>query len=150
MTDVERLAALRQVRESGIAPEALRRALEGEGLTRIAGGQMLRWLRCELTDQGECALLTLGAAEVANKCLRLWSNGTDTVVASSPDDATAAYVELTGASPLDDDGVCEWVVVDESKVIPINMDDGAGDKVTRTAAEWAVWNGRGFLCSTEC
>ena len=110
--------------------------------------------------------------------LRLWRIGPDTVIAHDEADAFAVWsehcgeriedYEREGAEPIDDTkpftivdddtpqrdcplGCATWAVTDLAHAI-----DRTGHHptcshahVTKTAAEWAASNGRGFLCSTE-
>lgn len=84
--------------------------------------------------------------------MNVFTNHTDTVVATALDDVPAVLANHYG-STMDEEGwsLDEWRQVPDDKPITIrNIDDGGSNaKETRTAAEWATLNGRGFLCSTE-
>lgn len=77
--------------------------------------------------------------------LHVWTDDAEWVVASSLDDVRAVLREHRG----DDDILIEdFTKLPDDKVITISDEDGSG-KTSKTAAEWAAENGRGFLCSTE-
>lgn len=84
--------------------------------------------------------------------LKVFTNRTDTVVAEDLADMQRIIEEQYGAT-FEQEGwtLDEWSLVPDDKPITIcNIHDrGRDDKETRTAAEWAVHNGRGLLCSTE-
>ena len=79
--------------------------------------------------------------------LKIYENGTDTVVARSADDATAVLVEFAGYDPSE----CgEWTEVAGPTLTIVHMDDPGQPKDTRTLAEWISYaGGRGLLASTE-
>lgn len=82
--------------------------------------------------------------------MKVFTNGTDTVVAESIDDVPGAWASSHGVDFFDEGGDLDyWDHVDDDKVIAICDADGHGTKQTRTAREWADLNGRGLLCSTE-
>lgn len=83
---------------------------------------------------------------------RVFTNHTDTVVASDLADAQRVIEEQYGAT-FEQEG---WTIdeideVPDDRLITIcNLSDGGlDDRVTKTAAEWAAHMGRCFLCSTE-
>lgn len=84
--------------------------------------------------------------------MKLWTDDHDTVVAADLADAQKVWEEHNGSTfeqemmTLDD-----WEQVPDDKLVTIcNIHDrGVDDKETRTAAEWAKLNGRGFLCSVD-
>lgn len=84
--------------------------------------------------------------------LKVFTNHVDTVVAKDLDDVAAVLANHYG-STMEEEGwsLDDWGEVADEKVITIrNFNDrGWDDKGTRTAAEWARTEGRGFLCSTE-
>lgn len=84
--------------------------------------------------------------------LRVFTNHTDTVVAVDLADAQRVVEDHYG-STFEQEGwsIDEWGEVHGDKPIAIRNAHGQGwdDKETKTAAEWAASNGRGFLCSTE-
>lgn len=84
--------------------------------------------------------------------MKVFTNYTDTVVAESLEDVPAVIEQHYG-STMEEEGweLDEWHEVPHDKPITIcNIHDrGVDDKETRTAAEWAQLQGRGFLCSTE-
>jgi hypothetical protein len=151
MTDADRLAALRSVRATGHAPEAHREQLKQDGLIAVRGSAMLRWLCFDLTPLGLCDLERLGAAEVAALGLRVWRNDViEFFVASSAEDAAEFLTEQRkqeGSDPPDEDDA-QFSACPDDKLLTIYLDTDEG-QVTKTAAEWCVANGRGFLCSTE-
>lgn len=75
---------------------------------------------------------------------------TDWVVATSPEDASAVWVEHCGLDgetyPEREHGA--WSQLPDDKALVIR-DEDHDQKITKTAAEWAAHNGRGFLASTE-
>lgn len=86
--------------------------------------------------------------------MKVYTNGTDKVVAESATDAVAVMREFTG----EEGG--EFCEVDPSHEFSIynEVDFPRGGKhsrgcpvgcPTKTAAQWAQDEGRGFLCSTE-
>lgn len=92
--------------------------------------------------------------------LRVFTNDTDTVVAADLADAQRV-VEAHYGVTFEQEGwsLDEWCEVPGDKLITIRDDDrviwrpvgdtGSDGRETKTAAEWAMSNGRGFLCSTE-
>lgn len=84
--------------------------------------------------------------------LRVFTNDTDTVVAVDLTDAQRV-VEAQYGHTFEQEGwtLDDWGEVDERKPITIRNLNGNGwdDAATKTAAEWVVSHGRGFLCSTE-
>jgi len=90
--------------------------------------------------------------EGAQRGLRVFTNHTDTVVARCLGDAQRVVEAHYGAT-FEQEGwsIDEWTEVPGDKLITIrNVNDrGWDDKATKTASEWALSSGRGFLCSTE-
>src|SRR5689334_1907042 len=102
--------------------------------------------------------------EVVDRPLRVFSDGTESYVAYDLEDVLKAYLELVGEHrDLDAD---EFYEVDDEREMVMHFEDepdellpvGAvvdhkGDGsywiVKAKASAWAVWNGRGFLCTTE-
>ena len=84
--------------------------------------------------------------------MKVFTNGTDTVVAENLIDVAEVLTNHYG-STMEQEGwtLDEWGQVDDNTPIVSRNVNGNGydDKATRTAAEWAAQNGRGFLCSTE-
>lgn len=84
--------------------------------------------------------------------LKVFTDGTDKVVALDLFDARLVWEEFHG-STFEGEGMMldDWRQLPEDDPITImNYNDGGpSDKLTKTAAEWSVFNGRGFLCSTE-
>jgi hypothetical protein len=79
--------------------------------------------------------------------LRVYNNGTDTVIAYSPEDATALLAEHIGENP--EDIASNWVELPPEKVIKLSEQSEENPGESRTAAEWHAIKGRGPLCSTE-
>jgi hypothetical protein len=77
--------------------------------------------------------------------LHVFSDGTDTVVAASLEDALAVWTEHAGEREDDMDPF--ELVPDEKPLTITDADDGTME--TKTAGQWADDNGRGFMCSTE-
>ena len=84
--------------------------------------------------------------------LKVWTNGTDTVVARDLD-GVQAIVEAHHGSTFEAEGWSrdDWWQVDGCDPITIcNINDGGSDdKLTLTAGEWIAREGACFLCSTE-
>ncbi len=80
--------------------------------------------------------------------LQIYENGTDTVIAHSPEDAVHAWEEANGVSYHDAcaGGPDDWTLTD-GPLLRISDDDGGSE--TLTLDEWITEEGRGFLCSTE-
>jgi len=76
--------------------------------------------------------------------LKLWTDGTETYVAESIEDAMRMQRETLGENPEPQD----WEERIPLGPLTIHLDDGQRE-VTRTAEEWIASNGPGFLCSTE-
>jgi len=81
--------------------------------------------------------------------LRVYTNGVDTVVAYSPDDALKCMCEQTGESIEAYLQYAEEFYLNECKGLSIYLAENNSAKTTKTLQEWVEWNGRGFLCSTE-
>lgn len=81
--------------------------------------------------------------------MKVYTNGTDTIVAADEQDLRAVLVELYGiedAAMYHDEG---FVACDETETLTIvNAGDG-GVPRTLTYGDWAATIGRGLLCSTE-
>lgn len=88
------------------------------------------------------------AAAAANAIgeLHCYTDDTDTVVATSPEDALEVWVAHTGGKL---DAECTFELVPDDRLLRINNAFDDGKAVEKTALEWAKSNGRGFLCSTE-
>jgi len=88
----------------------------------------------------------------AHSVMRVFTNHTDTVVASDLADVERVIEEHCGYT-FEQEGMSldDWSEVPSDEPITIcNLNDGGpDDKETRTAAEWAALDGRGVLCSTE-
>ena len=84
--------------------------------------------------------------------MKVFTNDTDTVVAVDLADAQRVVEAHYGAT-FEQEGwsIDEWreVPADEPITICNLHDRGSDDRATKTAAEWAAEDGRGFLCSTE-
>ena len=79
--------------------------------------------------------------------LAVWTDGEDTVIATSAEDAVAVYEDYCGKR---DDGADPFVRVPDHRVITIRSDDpDEPNEDERTAAQWVRKNGRGFLCSAS-
>lgn len=84
--------------------------------------------------------------------LKCFSDGTDTVVAESEQDAYAVWKETIGASYHDEAAEGERLLeLPDDKVLTITNDEApeGEEKVSMTCAQWAEQTGRDFLCSTE-
>jgi hypothetical protein len=78
--------------------------------------------------------------------LHVWTNDTDTVVATSAVEARRIAADMVGETIEDYPGD-EWYKYEDDHPLTIN-DDETG-KTTKTCAQWITSDGRGFLCSTE-
>lgn len=81
-----------------------------------------------------------------NPNLKLWRNGTETVIAESIEDVKKIIVEMYGEDEFNDDP--------DYNVLPLHGEltiriDGGPVKETKTVAEWIHCEGPGHLCSTE-
>lgn len=95
----------------------------------------------------------LTPAEVAP--LYVFTAAHDYVIATSPEDAHAAYCEHL----VEDEDAFDWLRLGDDTELTIwcdrddgsiaAIDDDGAEPVTRTAAEWVERCGRGWLCSTE-
>ena len=77
---------------------------------------------------------------------------TEWVIAESPEDAVAVFLEHVGGTREDhEDYDFDFVQCPDGEPLTIRTDDGpAGtERRTQTCAEWAAEEGRGFLASTE-
>jgi hypothetical protein len=81
--------------------------------------------------------------------LKVWTNGTDTVVASDLDEVQQ-IVEKQHGTTFAAEGWSqdEWWAEDDDQPLTIHNVDGHDTVETKTRREWAS-EGRGFLCSTE-
>lgn len=75
------------------------------------------------------------------------------VVARDETDAMAVWCELTGEDAVDYPDI-EWVPCGDDSTLTIQVDE-AGEisdgpySLTKTCAEWAAHNGRGFLAAED-
>ena len=82
---------------------------------------------------------------MTNSNLYVWTDKTELVVASTIEDVR----EVLREHRREDDIVLgDFAKLPDDKLITIVDEDGVL-KTSKTAAEWAAENGRGFLCSTE-
>jgi hypothetical protein len=72
-------------------------------------------------------------------------DGTDWVIAHSPEDASAIWEEHVG-EPHSDEEHGPWRPCDPDKSLTVDLDDGRGGR-TQTFREWIAECGRGFFCS---
>lgn len=88
--------------------------------------------------------------------LHVFTDRTDFYVGASIEDVRAAWYELTGED-LEWFASEEWEQLPDGHSMTIWCEDGfptepesdGAERVTKTHAEWAASNGRGFLASTE-
>ena len=84
--------------------------------------------------------------------MKIFTNHTDTFVAPSLEHIPVLIHAHYGMT-MEEEGwtLDEWSQVDDDKVITIHNFHGWGDNdvVSKTAAEWAVLEPPGMLCSTE-
>jgi hypothetical protein len=87
--------------------------------------------------------------------LRMYCDGADTVIATSPEHATRLWENMVGEARSDHPGLGPWQEVPADKAIAIDVGlvlggrEFAQQTMTRTATEWIDAYGAGFLCSTE-
>jgi hypothetical protein len=90
--------------------------------------------------------------------LHVWhDNDCVWVVAESARDAAIAYAQWCGYddpeatidTPGSDIMTEHWRMMPDDSPMRIIVGDDGDPKETRTCAEWAKYNGRGFLCTTE-
>lgn len=87
-------------------------------------------------------------SEPSAPTLHVFTNGFDWIVAESAADAARLAEDHHGGTGDGDPD--EWEQLSDKKLLPIyDTDDRAGPRTTKTCAEWARDNGRGFLCTTE-
>jgi len=78
--------------------------------------------------------------------MRVWTNGTDTVIAEDVNDAWLVWEEHTGEQ-MEDYPDDEWV--ERTGTLSVWDDDSENDEYeVKDCADWAA-DGRGFLCSNE-
>lgn len=80
----------------------------------------------------------------APKLLKAWTDGTETYVAETLEEARAMQREATGFS--EEDQAAEWYARDSTKLLRIYFDD---EVIEKSVGRWITENGPGFLCSTE-
>jgi hypothetical protein len=89
--------------------------------------------------------------KIMEKELHCFDNDYDTVVAYSKEDAQIVYHEYIGSSKMDECEIDDWDQISDDAVLKIDVEGNYNleDVVSKTAREWILENGRGFLCSTE-
>jgi len=81
--------------------------------------------------------------------LRVWTDGTDWVIADSARRAWELSNEFLGAKPGEASDLDDWSALDDGARVRV-YDDRDALTYERTAAEWVAHEGKeGFLCSTE-
>lgn len=90
-----------------------------------------------------------GTGRFAPAVLKIWTNGFDTAIAETAEDARRFTLECVGESPGDGaiSKIGDWHESAEDPITILNRPTGI--KTTRSAVEWIALNGPGFLCSTE-
>lgn len=80
--------------------------------------------------------------------LHVWANSvTEWYVAESADEAANMAREIGKLAGVTDDELdLDFEMWDDGRALTMDID---GEKVTRTCAEWAAVNGKGFLGTTE-
>ncbi len=76
--------------------------------------------------------------------LHVWTDDEEWVVARDAQDARAVMAEI--GCDLDPD--IEFELCPDDQVFTIYQDEQGSDAVTKTFAEWAAGNGRGYLCAS--
>lgn len=79
--------------------------------------------------------------------LHVFRNETDTVIATSAEDATAVVLETSGQTENSEPETWEQLADDKPLTIDFS-EEGLGER-TMTCAEWCKDQGRSFLASTE-
>lgn len=81
--------------------------------------------------------------------LKIFTNGYDTCIAETREQARRFAIEAVGESPdAGDMSPIEWWLESGATEIAV-INRVTGITVTRTPADWIELNGPGFLCSTE-
>lgn len=76
-------------------------------------------------------------------------------VATDAEDAAAQQRQATGLTVQDQTDMGEaspgerFQQLDDDADLTIVLDEGSGERVTKTCRAWAAENGRGYLCGTE-
>jgi hypothetical protein len=85
--------------------------------------------------------------------LRVYTNGTDFYVAESLNECWALFEKHTGERRADYEEHDPFGQLVAEMPVKILCENGkpsdSGEFLTKTAAEWAKQEGKGFLCSTE-
>lgn len=90
-------------------------------------------------------LFNFGCQCKGQKPLYLWSNNDEEWwVAESAEEACELAVKSCGCLPGEGGAVEDWTKVPDNKIIHVLDEDG--NKVHKTAKEWAASEGKGFLC----
>lgn len=79
--------------------------------------------------------------------LHAWTDGTETYVAPSAEDALRMQREL-GFHEGKQEPIGAWSKEDSERALTIQTQEERG-AVTQTVARWIAENGPGFLCSTD-
>jgi effector-binding domain-containing protein len=94
--------------------------------------------------------------EIMSRKLNCFTNGYDTVVAYSMEDAQEVCKEQCNCVECKEQCNCveddiEWQEIPDDEVLKIDVNGSYNpeDLVSKTAKEWAEENGRGYLCCTE-
>lgn len=74
-------------------------------------------------------------------------NGSDYVIAHSPEDASAVWAATIGA-PRDDEEY-PWELLNPERTLNASLDDDAGHARKQTIAAWIAELGRCFFCSED-
>lgn len=87
---------------------------------------------------------------VTGERLQVWTNGNDSVIAESKEEALFLLVKELGPMPGEAGRIENWSATPDDKRIGINFTDGPEPShESHTAAEWCAQNGKGYLCSRE-
>lgn len=98
----------------------------------------------------ERMMMDAAAITPAATSLHVWTNGNDSVIAESKEEALALLIKEVGPDDGENQKIENWSVTPDDKRIGINFTDGpAGHRESYTAAEWCALNGKGYLCSQE-
>lgn len=88
--------------------------------------------------------------------LHVFTDDADTVIATDIIDASIVWSEQMGGEPEDHEVEWDQIPPDQEITIWCDSDGEPGDpgecgteQLTKTAAQWAIDRGRGFLCTTE-
>jgi len=80
--------------------------------------------------------------------LHVFHNDEEWVIAEDETDAWTVWEEHTGEERKDHDEI-EWTQLADDEPLSLLVDSPADEWQTRTCAEWAAANGRGYFASVD-